>query len=63
LKALHENDPLAYQKLIEKEDTVVREIPKGRTDLHFAAALGLIENVHTILGTLIVIFSCMIELV
>ena len=55
LKALHETDPEAYKNLLGEESKVVREIPKGRTDLHFAAAMGLIENVHSILGNLILI--------
>lgn len=51
LKELHEKNPLAYQKVMEEENANdSKEIPKGRTDLHFAAALGLLENVHKILG-------------
>lgn len=56
LQLLHEKDPIAYKAALDAENNAMEKAkddvnsPKGRTDLHFAAALGFIENVRKILN-------------
>jgi hypothetical protein len=56
LQNLHIKDPEAYKKAMEAENDAMEKAkddenaPKGRTDLHFAAALGFVENVRKILN-------------